>query len=651
DVTLFGDLDVTSDDRGSTIDRGTVEVNAWTGRILMSGSAPTSTAGGNIRYSAASDIVLGSVSTATNASQSAWGDVAIASRQGGIGSALVTGSPAVNIQANHARMTAALGIGAADRSLRTELATVAASTAAPGIWLLDLTDLSIGFVGSVSTSQVLADGTVEPTTDLSAIDGITTSQPSVILVQVASGNLLIDSPVTTAGSSSVTLGAFGGSVFISAPVTGGLNDGVNVAASENILFFAPGGQIAVPGTVNLLAAGSIANRTSVAMPTVAAGDLIISTGSRTIASIANLTLQSTRDLTISGAGLSLQNADLDVQSVRSLVIAGPLTAAGSGSIKLQVSDGELLVQHAVQATGTGSIRLTATTASPVTLPTDRRGNIIVAGPVATTTGSISISADQNLTQRVAGDLTTVAGTVTFTAMSGDLLMESALNDDAVTTSNGGAIRYSAGRNILVSALLANTGDVILQAGGFIQDANGSLLNVLASQLSATALLGVELDTRVVSAVVENSGVGAIVVRDFDAIAITRASTANGPITITAGGFLEAVDVTSLAVDNGLNTIALTSLLGGIKVYRISAGISNDVVLQSLGGSITQDNDAEADVIADVLTVTAAGGVNLDTDISRVDLITTNPGNVILNELNDITLTSVATANGSVLVLA
>ena len=71
-------------------------------------------------------------------------------------------------------------------------------------------------------------------------------------------------------------------------------------------------------------------------------------------------------------------------------------------------------------------------------------------------------------------------------------------------------------------------------------------------------------------------------------------------------------------------------LGAVEIIETDAtilrGISTaDRLYLSSGGSITEDGDPDADVVADTLTIQAAGGVNLDTKVTGLAGLTNLAG--------------------------
>jgi hypothetical protein len=110
--------------------------------------------------------------------------------------------------------------------------------------------------------------------------------------------------------------------------------------------------------------------------------------------------------------------------------------------------------------------------------------------------------------------------------------------------------------------------------------------------------------------------------------LTNVTTANGPITVTAGGFVTATNVVSLT-DADANDISITG--NGIQVGYINAGtIAGDVILNAGTGAITEDGDGAADVIAQELYATAQGGIDLDTQITYLQATNSVAGDIVID---------------------
>ena len=208
------------------------------------------------------------------------------------------------------------------------------------------------------------------------------------------------------------------------------------------------------------------------------------------------------------------------------------------------------------------------------------------------------------------------GTVSSTATWGNATDLVSLNLDAAGFSQGGTVEASGLVDISVSAgialnylVVSSGGDVnITSSGGSITDGS----------VAETAL--VSGDTVSLSAV--SGAIGAAAAGDIE----VTATTAINADTSTAGGdiYLSATAAMPLGV--------------------IDAG-TGSVILDS-AGAVT-DADGTADIIGSVGTITAAGAVSADTDLTSLSVTTSAAGAVDISEADNITLTVVQANSGTI----
>ncbi len=105
-----------------------------------------------------------------------------------------------------------------------------------------------------------------------------------------------------------------------------------------------------------------------------------------------------------------------------------------------------------------------------------------------------------------------------------------------------------------------------------------------------------------------TGNGVIRIDELDAVTLTDIDTANGSITLVAGGAINAVDVVS-TTDNDANDVVLTANSGDITVTVVNAGTTNgDVTLTATTGAINDDGLNATRITGDVVTLTAANNI-------------------------------------------
>ncbi|MFT7691453.1 MAG: Ca2+-binding RTX toxin-like protein, partial [Candidatus Latescibacterota bacterium] len=185
------------------------------------------------------------------------------------------------------------------------------------------------------------------------------------------------------------------------------------------------------------------------------------------------------------------------------------------------------------------------------------------------------------------------------------------------------------------------GDVELTASGSIVDGAGK---IAADVLTAISVGSQTLDTTISSLVATTSGAGFIAVTETDAITLTDVESGNGPISVTAGGDIIAVQVVSLA-NSDANDIALTGAT--ITAGTITATGQGDVDLTASGSII----DGAGKITADVLTATSVASQTLDTTVSILVATTSGTGFIAVTETDAITLTDVESGNGLIAVTA
>ncbi|MBI2993243.1 MAG: hypothetical protein HYY48_03600 [Gammaproteobacteria bacterium] len=310
----------------------------------------------------------------------------------------------------------------------------------------------------------------------------------------------------------------------------------------------------------------------------------------------------------------------------------------NGAVSVTASTGSIEVDTFSSGTGAGTIVATAGAI------TDADGNSTVTAGALTLTASTGIGALGNEINTTAVSLdgsVTAAGNLFVNETNAIDLLDVDTANGLITVTAGGLLTATdvvsstdadandidlTGVGIAVGVVNAGTvnGDVFLDAGtGAITDANAATNNVTAQDLTADATTGIDLDTTVVSVDASVSGVGTIAIDELNAVTLADVDTANGSITITAGGLLTATDVVS-TTDADANDIDLTGV--GIAVGVVNAGtVNGDVFLDAGTGAITDANAATNNVTAQVLTADAQAGINLDTTATSFDIDNTIAG--------------------------
>jgi hypothetical protein len=197
--------------------------------------------------------------------------------------------------------------------------------------------------------------------------------------------------------------------------------------------------------------------------------------------------------------------------------------------------------------------------------------------------------------------------------------------------------------------------------------------LVAGSLDATAVSGIDVKTEVAEVRANVTGAGDLRILEVDAVVMTDLSTAGGSIFVRSegAGNIQAVQVASLS-DADDNDITLVAAEGAIEAGYIVAGSAGDVTL-SAGGDIT---DGKGKIVADELSAQAGGamvldttvtrivainrndlvltetdGVTMDSEISRLVLTTESTGDVVVAEVNGITVGDVSVADGALAISA
>ena len=192
---------------------GTIDVEATTGSITMADGASTVTKGKNIRYDAASDVVLGLLDTrdGTLLNQENWGEASIRAGTGTITDAASDGDTVLDIYASSARFFDANGLGTASDFIETEVVTVSSESGSGGIDLIDSTAVTVGTIGTVPVTRVLLSdiSTKQDTVSQAGLKTAGGSNGRIVLV-TTDGAMEVLEPVMADGSGNILLHARGG---------------------------------------------------------------------------------------------------------------------------------------------------------------------------------------------------------------------------------------------------------------------------------------------------------------------------------------------------------------------------------------------------------------------------------------------------------
>ncbi|MCG8700395.1 MAG: hypothetical protein MI922_20240, partial [Bacteroidales bacterium] len=248
---------------------------------------------------------------------------------------------------------------------------------------------------------------------------------------------------------------------------------------------------------------------------------------------------------------------------------------------------------------------------------------IILNNVTTANGSISIVANGTISARYVKSLNDTTGNdVSLTATQGDILIDFVAAGRATSKiyidSVNGSISEDPG--------LTDADDDIVASFASLK-----AFNVIGSQENPELSLETDVSVLEIDAYDLIMDVDGDVELDFDIQGVAEV-TATGTITVNN---LTAADG-SITLNAG----------GDILIDTLSAGIDGHITLVS-GGSI----NVTTLITASTLTVTSAGNINLITDIDSLDATITGTGDLTVVETDDIILTNLDMANGSVSVTA
>ena len=510
-------------------------------------------------------------------------------------------------------LTAVTGIGSTGTNGKLEAITstvTATNTSSGGIFLNSLGGTAAG-VGAVDFSSIQANpaGNVE----LMAVTGST-------LTDVDAANGTIDVLVTGADINAVAVNtANNNQIDIETVTTGDIT--VDLVGAGT-------------GTVNITSAGDIDSDVDDGVADVVGGTINLEA---TSGGIGNSQVVDVTGSTALNADTTADNANIQIDSINSLP-AGVINAGG-GNVTLDST-------AAITDANGGTVNITGNI-----LTVDAAGGISLDTTISSLNASISAAGaiDINETNAITlTDVDTSNGAITIVA-GGAIIATDVQSLTDTDTNDIELISDTGNINVGNVSTGGNSGDVRLEADLAITDINGLAINIVADEFEAESGSGVDLDTTVNQIVANTSTAGVIVIEESNAVVLENMITANGAITVTAGGAITASNVVS-TTDNDANDISITSTGGAIAVGVVNAGTTAGDVNLVASGAIT-DGDATTDVTAQVLTATAGGGISLDTNIVSLTATTSAAGAIDINETNAITLTNVTSSNGAITVTA
>ncbi|WP_425617659.1 autotransporter-associated beta strand repeat-containing protein [Anatilimnocola sp. NA78] len=360
-----------------------------------------------------------------------------------------------------------------------------------------------------------------------------------------------------------------------------------------------------------------------------------------------------------------------------MVLNVTATNSGAGNINIDEVDGANVLNVAATngsstvTTATGNLSVTTVSATTTATVLATTGSITDANAAANNITASSLAA----TAATGIDLdTTVAFITATTTAAGSILLDelNAVQLTSVSTANGPIVINAGGAinavsvasltdvdandisitattgNITVGVITAGTsnGDVTLLATtGSIVDDVDVVADVIGDVVTLTAASGVgeaagngSLDTTANVLDVSVTAAGLINLNETNVVTLTAIDTANGPITITAGGAMLATSVIS-TTDSDANDISLSTTAGNIAVGTINAGAAGDVTL-SAAAAITDVDATNPDITADDLVLLSTSGIGagdaLEVIVSNLEAVG-GAGGVFVANSGDLTM--------------
>jgi len=502
--------------------------------------------------------------------------------------------------------------------------------------------------GNVQVGDVQAQGDTVTITSAGAVtDGNAAGTRNVLaqsLSATAAGGtgISLDTDIAT-----LTLASAGGSGDISINDLSGDLAVVSITATDDDVVLNSAGAITdgnADGTVNV---------TANTLDVTAAGgiDLDTTIGTLTRAQVSGaggINIADSDGLIVTDAhtfnGNIILSADGLLDAVAVTAGTGVPADAGNGNVQLTTTSGGNVQVGDVQAQGD---TVTITSAGAIT-DGNAAGtrNVLAQSLSATAAGGAGISLDTDiatLTLASAGG----SGDISINDLSGDLA---------------------------VVSILATGDDVVLDSAGAITDGNADgTVNVTAGTLSATAASGIDLDTTIGTLVSAFSTAGNININDLAGdLAVGTVTAVAGTVTLgsagaitdnNAGGVnvvgssLSATAAAGIDLDTDIGTLTLARLTGtgnvniddfggNLVVVSVDAE-GSDVVLNSAGTIIDGNADGTVNVEANTLDVTAASGIDLDTDITTLVSASSTSGDINIADVDELIANTVTATGGKI----
>lgn len=508
--------------------------------------------------------------------------------------------------------TAAINDASVDTTTDITAASVVVNAAA-GIGNIAAIEVQTPLISAVTTTGAIDLTNSEATA--TTVQTLTTTTGDIDYVQSGSGDVAFQTVANSTGK--ITLSALVSNLTINGNV---------VAADGDIEVSTVSGNVVLEGVIN-------------------AGDQTITITSGD--SIEGDSVDTAADVVADRLLLDAVNGIGVVSPLETSVNELAVTTAGAGVVRLVNSMslellGSTLFDDLELCTTIGDINVSGVLnaiGQSVVLQSDT-GQVTETGAGTIVADELGVNAAAGINLNQAANnvasfaATTAAGSIRFTEADGFQVTSLAATgcfDGAI-----GVTSFATGTIELTSA----TGDLTVneavrsQAGDLQIEASSGTVLVNRDVVSDTANIGIRGRSVQQIAAVATGGAGSVSVMassgDLTMLAAATTATDSGSMTITATG-----------------DVQLASLVSSTGDLSITADSDANSV-----GSITDSNAAAANLTtAGVTALSAATGIDVDTNLPSITAIVTATGDVWISEADSLTLTNVTTANGSIVISA
>ncbi|ADB16950.1 autotransporter-associated beta strand repeat protein [Pirellula staleyi DSM 6068] len=327
-------------------------------------------------------------------------------------------------------------------------------------------------------------------------------------------------------------------------------------------------------------------------------------------------------VTITSGANAHANANITIDTgvgADTIEVDGPLMVGAGGAISL-TSGGSISVNNTI--TAGLAVTLTALTGS---ISDGNGASVNVATGLlvaqAATGVANAIDLDTTITSLIVSTTGATNGNININETSG-------LAVSSATTVNGNITLTAASGDIAVTTITAVGDATLVATTGAITDANAGVLNVSASNLSATSASGIDLDTSIATLTASVTGTGAIDIDEASAITLTSITTNSGLVDITSA--------------TGTMTVTSINAAGAVNLAVTDTGAADDDIIVS--GTLSSTSNVVLLAGDDATlsgTISATGTVSVTIDAASADV-----GGAVLSFAGDIDAVSATFTGGA-----